>query len=221
MFSKLIRDNRGLLTTSIVLTSIIGASPATAASINGLFTTGVDNNGNVLPLGASDPHYTVVEAGNANAFVVSDVRPNYVPNNSTSQWIWEQSNGRPTNVTRTLRTTFDLTGLNPNTASISGLWGADDLGIDILINGLSTVNTSPGFSDPNFSFFNIDSGFVAGLNTLDFVVQDVGVVSAFRVAEISGTADAVPEPFTILGSVTALGFGTLFKRESSKKKNKS
>ena len=35
------------------------------------------------------------------------------------------------------------------------------------------------------------------------------------------TFEHVPEPLTILGSATALGFGALLKRESSKKKNKS
>jgi hypothetical protein len=35
------------------------------------------------------------------------------------------------------------------------------------------------------------------------------------------TSNSVPEPLTILGSATALGFGALLKRESSKKKNKS
>jgi len=30
----------------------------------------------------------------------------------------------------------------------------------------------------------------------------------------------VPEPFTILGTGTALGFGVLFKKESSKKRKK-
>jgi hypothetical protein len=32
---------------------------------------------------------------------------------------------------------------------------------------------------------------------------------------------SVPEPLTILGSATALGFGVLFKRENSKKSKKS
>ncbi|CCQ59501.1 hypothetical protein CWATWH0005_2115 [Crocosphaera watsonii WH 0005] len=32
------------------------------------------------------------------------------------------------------------------------------------------------------------------------------------------TAQAIPEPLTILGSLTALGFGTLFKRSLKGKK---
>ncbi|CCQ64696.1 Glycerophosphoryl diester phosphodiesterase [Crocosphaera watsonii WH 0402] len=33
------------------------------------------------------------------------------------------------------------------------------------------------------------------------------------------TAQAIPEPLTILGSLTALGFGTLFKRSLKGKNN--
>ena len=75
-------------------------------------------------------------------------------------------------------------------------------------------------SSRSFVPFSINSGFVAGLNTLDFVVEDVGVISGFRVAEISGTASPVPEPLTILGSATALGFGALLKRQHSQKQKK-
>lgn len=60
--------------------------------------------------------------------------------------------------------------------------------------------------------FTINSGFVQGINTLDFVVQDVGSISGFRVGEISGTAQpkgtnppSVPEPASALG-ILAVGF---------------
>ncbi|MEQ9358875.1 PEP-CTERM sorting domain-containing protein [Coleofasciculus chthonoplastes] len=220
IFSQLASNNRFLLASSFVLTAIIGAMPASAASINGLFTTGVDNDSNALPLGFQDSHYTVVETGNKNSFTISKSLPVQIPNNSTSLWIWENSNAKPIGVTRTFRTTFNLTGLNPNTASISGLWATDNLGSDILINGLSTGEKSTGYRRP--SSFNINSGFVAGVNTLDFVVQETrGGDGAFRVLEISGTAEPVPEPLTIVGSATALGVGSLLKRQSSKNKNKS
>lgn len=39
--------------------------------------------------------------------------------------------------------------------------------------------------------------------------------------KVRAEAKDVPEPLTIFGSATALGFGALLKRESSKKKNKS
>jgi hypothetical protein len=196
---------------------------AHAATIPGLFTTGVDSSGNALSLGVADPHYVVVETDN-NAFTLSSIPGSYIPNNATSLWIWQQANGQPTNVTRTFRTTFSLTGLNPSTASIMGTWAADNFLDQILINGVS-IGTIPnnlgGFNFGSFSPFNINSGFQADINTLDFVVRDVGVISGFRVGEISGTAQpisqSVPEPSSTLG-ILALGVlaaGSDFKRKLS------
>lgn len=54
-------------------------------------------------------------------------------------------------------------------------------------------------SQPEFEYGNVGSG--------------VGVFSG------DVTYNVVPEPLTILGSVTALGLGALFKRELSKKRN--
>ena len=188
---------RFLMGGFIVIGLLAAAGYALALPIPGLFTTGVDNSNVVLPLGASDPHYIVIESANSAAKVISAGLPGtWVPNNSTSQWVWENASGLPVNVTRTFRTTFDLTGLDASTASISGTWATDNSGLDILINSNSTLNTSPGFG--SYSSFAISSGFVSGLNTLDFVVQDVGGISGFRVGSLAGTASPIPEPTTML-----------------------
>ena len=110
--------------------------------------------------------------------------------------MWETETGQPTNVTRTFRLTFDLTGLDPSTATITGQWATDNFGPDILINGMSTGNTSGGFG--SFTAFSVSSGFVDGINTLDFVVQDFGVIAGFRVGEISGMAVPAPATFLLL-----------------------
>ncbi|WP_083492759.1 PEP-CTERM sorting domain-containing protein [Lyngbya aestuarii] len=50
-----------------------------------------------------------------------------------------------------------------------------------------------------------------------------GTLIARDIALQNATIDGVyfvPEPFTILGTGTALGFGVLFKKESSKKRKK-
>jgi hypothetical protein len=148
------------------------------------------------------------------------VYPTYFANDADSQWIWQEATGQPTDVTRTFRTTFDLTGLDPSTASISGLWGADNTGVAILLNNNSTGNSLPGSPSTNFGqlhSFSINTGFVSGINTLDFVIQDVGAIAAFR-AKVSGTADldrvpTVPEggsSILLLGMVLA-GFGLFGK----------
>lgn len=100
--------------------------------------------------------------------------------------------------TTVYRLSFDLSGLDHTTAAISGSWGADNLGT-IFLNGINT-----GITNGQFSFltaFNIAGGFQAGINTLDFQVQDFGPPTALRVDNLQGSADlagvgGVPEPAT-------------------------
>jgi len=39
------------------------------------------------------------------------------------------------------KTTFDLTDLGASTAFIAGMWGADNIAVDIQINGISPGNS--------------------------------------------------------------------------------
>ncbi len=186
-----------------------------AQPIDTLFSTGVDAFGSPLVSGSVDSNYTVLESG-SSAEVLNRLPSSYFPNDVNSQWIWQQSDGRPTNVTRTFRTQFDLTGFDSSTAVIQGLWGADNQGIDILINGVSTGNSLPGVITSNFSQlhgFEISSGFLSGINTLDFIIQDNGSVSAFR-AELSGTATVVPIPAALWLFISGLTVMGLFYKKS-------
>lgn len=217
--------------TLTVISAVVGLGvlvmpSVEAAPIPGLFTTGVSNNSSLLPLGSQDPHYTVIESNTAS-FAVTYIPPNYMPNNQTSQWIWQNANGQPTNVTRTFRTTFDLTGFDATTALINGTWATDNIGVDILINGISTGQSIPFYHPTTqltafqyFTPFTISNGFLPGLNTLDFVVKDQGVIGGFRVGEISGTATvtstSVPEPsstLVLLAGTLTLGLSSALKRK--------
>jgi hypothetical protein len=140
--------------------------------------------------------------------------PPYLGDNSLSAWIGPfndtQLNGP--GGTYDYQTTFDLTGLDPATAILTGQWAADDQGLDVLINGVSTGNTAAGFS--SWSSFSISSGFVAGLNTLDFLVSNNSGPTGLRV-EVSGTANAsgTPEPASIaLMGAGLIGLSALRRR---------
>ena len=169
-----------------------------------------------------DPHYklvTVPAAASSQLEVLTSaygfpvVPGGWLGDFSTSAWI------APTNVPflnggqtfggyYDYQTTFDLTGFDPATASLSGHWAADD-SATILINGIATGAATPnGYS--SYSTFNINSGFQAGVNTLDFVVlEDGSGATGLRVDGVSGTADPVPEASTTVsfGLLLALGLG--------------
>lgn len=196
---------------SIAATSMLLASAAQAAVITSLYSTGLNASGTVQAGGGADAHYTVLSTGNP-AIVRSPLPGSYFANDAQSQWIWQTAGGSPVNTTLTFRTTFDLTGFDQSTAAIAGQWGTDNTGIDILLNGVSLGISLPGSAVSNFGSlhaFSIGSGFVAGINTLDFVIQDVGSVGAFR-AQLAGTAEllAVPEPATLaLVGLSLVGLG--------------
>jgi len=180
--------------------SVVAATPITT-----LFSSGVDDAGNPLAGGAADPHYTVNENAGNPARVVTLPNALYIPNDANSQWIWQQADSLPGSVTRTFRTTFDLTGFNPADVRINGFWSVDNNGLDILLNGISTgisLLGSPFSNLDQLNPFSISNGFMTGVNSLEFVVQDLAQPGGFR-AQLS--AFTVPEP----GSLALFGLGIL------------
>jgi hypothetical protein len=149
-------------------------------------------------------------AGFAGNQAVTYFNPAYIANDANSRWISLSSGGTPGSNTTVYRTTFDLTGFNPLTASITGSWAVDNLG-SIILNGVSTgiaITNSGAFG--SLANFSLGSGFGAGVNTLDFSVQDLGPPTALRVDNLAGTAtlsngNNVPEPT----SIALLGLGLL------------
>ncbi len=144
-----------------------------------LFNTGVDSQGNLLGDSVDDPHYTIFSqpAGGsltdqtvpANGFPI----PPWLPNEVDSRWIGPATNDAQGPAGEYVyRTTFDLSGLDFANweFQITGRWASDNNGTDILINGVSTGQTNGQFTA--FSSFAVSAGFVPGLNTLDFVVQN-------------------------------------------------
>lgn len=185
------------------------AGSASAATIPGLFNTGVLNDGTTAASGSVDLHYSLFVSPDLtfpgpNAIVANPIATGYwLANSSTSRWIGPAENqGYPTGAANhatgeyVYRLTFDLTGLDPATANITGTWAADNQGTAIRLNGAITGNTTPGYSV--LTAFTITSGFIGGINTLDFVVDEFAAGGAnptgLRVDGIAGTASLVPAP---------------------------
>jgi VPDSG-CTERM motif len=199
--------NSGLaVVAALTFLLLVPAQQAHATSITTLFNTGVDATRNPLPDGTiGDPHYSliVVPGGTTNIRVRTSAGgypiPPYIGDNSTSAWIGPNNDAQIDGPVGTYdyRITFDLTGLNPLTASISGGWSSDNNGLAILLNGIDTGNPGTSFTQFQIGFasFSIPAGspFVSGLNTLDFLVNNGGGPTGLRV-EMTGEASPVGVP---------------------------
>jgi hypothetical protein len=215
---------RRSLLFALGLAAALASSQARADSITTLFSTGVDNNHALLAPNALDTHY-IMAAGSSDGtagttpFVVPPgfPIPPWAANTTTAQWItpkMPEAVDGPYNYT----TTFSLAGLVASTARITGTLSADDEVVGVALNG---VLVSPPITTPDQSYgtlqaFSITSGFVNGINTLEFLTSNNhGIVTGF-IADMTGTATAVPEPASIallgIGMTGFLAFRRLFKR---------
>jgi hypothetical protein len=212
-----------------------------------LYSTGVGSTGPITQ-GNPDPYFNVISSPGAGCdpdgtgcsvppntstqATVVDLSPNFPfpywsSNNTSSQWIsltpgntlvggaqYSEPAG-----TFVYQTTFTLpTGFT--SANISGLWATDNNGVAISLNGNSELFQSPGALNtfPNGGSFNINSGFQAGTNTLDFSVYNVpqanGNPEGLRVAFTNGTYAPEPGLYALLG----IGLSGLFLATRKRRK---
>jgi hypothetical protein len=216
-------QTRSLL--SLIVCSILLTVPAArGAAIPGLYNTGVNNSGAVLADNTADPHYVLLfnpDNAVSTTAIVQDstafpiVGGPWLANSSTSKWIgprFETSGAAAGEYT--YRLTFDLGGLDPASAIVTGQWSSDNAGVGILLNGVATGITFDG----NFAVFSptwiLTNGFIAGMNTMDFVVTNAGLGYTGLRAEVAGTALPSGSPPVISGQpqsqTVAGGVGVAF-----------
>lgn len=199
-------------TYSVVVSSPYGTATSADAvltvrtKVTTLFNTGVDDAGAVLADGTVDAHYKLVvnpDSTSSDAIVENSaafpiVAGPWVANSAGSKWIGPRfdtvaaAGGAGVLGDYAYRLTFDLTGLDPATVVITGVWATDNPGPDILVNGVSSGQANAGNFDA-FTPFTIGTGFLAGLNTLDFKVNNLSPgYTGLRVERIRGLATALP-----------------------------
>jgi hypothetical protein len=182
--------------------------------VPGFFNTGVDDSGVALVDGAIDSHYKIVvnpdsaspDATVENSTVFPIVTGPWVANNAGSKWIGPRfdTSGAAGAVgvggDYVYRIILDLAGFDPATVIVTGVWATDNEGSDIFINGQSTgqKNTT---QFTGLTPFTISSGFVAGLNSIEFKLNNSAVgYTGLRVDQVRVLAAALPpgtRPFII------------------------
>jgi hypothetical protein len=178
---------------------------AFAATIT-LHNTGVDSTDTLVAAGAQASFWSLsAEPGGASEAIGSLPfrfrAGSYFADTASAAWVSPGANGNAgAGGFYTYDLAFNLAGLNPATASISGIFGTDNDG-SISLNNNAPVATQSfaAFGSPTSFAFN--SGFVAGLNTIHVKVDNGGDPTAFFV-QLSGTAsvgdNTVPEPGTVV-----------------------
>lgn len=203
---------------AIALATISGAH---AASITGLKNTGLGASGSgdsnyVLSAASSDTTITstVPVITNDNQWPINP----WLANSSVSKWITPTaSQGQSFDAwnagTYTYSLSFNLSGYDATTAAFTGRFAADNI-VTVKLND-AVIGTANGFTD--WTAFSANSGFVAGNNTLDFVVtnwaQNGGNPTGLRVEFASSSImAAVPEPETYAMLLAGLGLMGLVAR---------
>ena len=197
---------------------------ALAASIP-VHNTGV-NASNVLVAPGAQASFWVLSAKPAAAVEVIGSNPFrfnccYFADTATAAWVSPQASGNagPAGI-YTYDLVIDLAGMDPATASIVGTFGTDNDGSISLNGNAPAAITGPAdFGAP--TAFTINSGFVAGLNTIHVQVNNLGDPTAFFVSFTSATANSVAVQVPALSgpalAVLALllaGMGALLARRA-------
>jgi PEP-CTERM motif-containing protein len=187
---------------------------ATAAPIT-VHNTGVNASNILVAAGLPTAFWTLLSAPAGATEVVGSnpfafTHPAYAPNTATSGWVSPAASGNASvgNFSNPALYVYaliiNLTGLTPATAAITGNFATDNTGF-INVNGGTTVATSSYAGFGSLTSFTMNSGFVAGLNTIQVGVWNQGNPTAFHVQFTSATASpvsSVPEP----SSLSLLGF---------------
>ncbi|WP_193212561.1 Ig-like domain-containing protein [Luteolibacter marinus] len=174
-------------------------------NVPGAFSSGVGPDGFPLAGGQIDPHFTLIvnpdNPGSDTVYVQSNVPGSWNANSGTSKWIGPRADTSGAAAmaaddgegagTYVYRTTVDLTGFDLATVKIQGSWASDNLGNAIRVNDAATgITNVDGDTFGILRPFVIDTsnapGLIAGVNNIDFVVNNSDAATGFTGLRIEG-----------------------------------
>ena len=202
------------------------------AVMMGTSISSIDNTG-TTPQGTIDPNWTINGGTAYTTHISPTIFPGnfWIPDQATSEWISPQPvyqtfpTADPSGL-YDFGTTFNLSGDDPLHTSITFMAAADNLLVGVKLNGVSIGGFFPPILD--FSFgpaTTISSGFVGGLNHLDFIVSNfvlatgnpVGIQVQFQSdTVVNQTTAPTPEPAPVGEMLVGSGFVMLALRRRSK-----
>ena len=225
---------RQMTCSAALLMAALAARSVQADTIQELYNTGVGEDHNLLDNNATsiDPHYKITvrpdsdvnpstDAHVEDASVFPIAAGPWIPNTSTAQWIAPAFNTNSAAVGLYVYSTgFTLpSDADLSSVLITGGWAVDDGSNSgsavhdiIRVNGFDIVVDNPdGFGA--LTPFTLNAGFVHGLNSIQFLVENGGSFTGLMVDNTVGTFDrtvatgpgpgTIPEPATM--SLLALG----------------
>jgi hypothetical protein len=203
--SKIQRSHVAGARTRVLLTVALLARVCLSAAAPRLFNSGTDTNGAVLPEREVDPRITIVDRTDGltgtNAYVVP-ANGFWLPNNSTSAWLSADPDpSAAINAQWTYRVPFDLGGADPATTTIEARISSDNEILWTQLNGVDLGFTNGQADFDKWTTLTLTNGLTAGVNHLDFRLNDFGVVSGFRI-EFTGSITPPLEPFRLTIDVT-------------------
>ncbi len=155
------------------LTNEVIGGANVAESIDTLFGTGLSAEGVPLSPGGADPHWFVTATG--EPLLAMSPNPAWVANSGTSQWTGLVPSGS-SNVdpgTYSFSTEFDLSNYDASTAIVGMSIAVDDSLTGVRLNGVDTGIATSGF-DSLRGPFTLNTGFLPGVNTLEFTLVNGG-----------------------------------------------
>ena len=212
---------------SLVVVCLCFAAQAYGDPIPGIFSTGVNNAGVVLPPGTADAHY-------GGFATITDPAWGAAP--AGTSWITHFLNGANMPATpgggfpqdTVFSLNFNLAGYDPLSAQLSFKFMADN-NLEIRLNG-GVIGGTPGglldFPSNTAHFTTLSSlltvnpfGLLAGLNTLTFTVRNNELIEGLLVQIVSNDVQRpqnlpapIPEPSSIALWAVLAGAGSFASR---------